>query len=366
MNDYYNNSYNNYYGGYQPQYQPPRLPAPYNPSPPEPPEVTLKRQQGRNLWKRSTGLGFFILGYFVTMQLLVIFAKDIISTAGTEITSGSNLDYYLQIFASVGAVLIPGAIFLAASRYRLRDGYKRTFVKPTLLIPLVLMGMGAAMLANLAATMLDSNLSIFGLENSLSIMDDEPLTFSGVWLSVIATAIVPSFAEEFAFRGIALGALRRYGDAFAIVASSVMFAAMHANSTQIAFVFPLALVFGLIDVVADSIVPSVILHFLNNFYAVALNGLETNNNLDEKTVMAIQLGIIVLFLIAGIVSFIYLAKRRPEIFKVNDRDSTPSDSPVSMLGFKEKIRQFFVNPGIMISLGVFASLVIYFLIPWQS
>ena len=40
---------------------------------------------------------------------------------------------------------------------------------------------------------------------------------------IMAFSAVPAFAEEFAFRGIVMGVLKKYGRAFALICSSIMF-----------------------------------------------------------------------------------------------------------------------------------------------
>ena len=123
-----------------------------------------------------------------------------------------------------------------------------------------------------------------------------------------------------------------------------------------------ALVFGFIDMVADSIVPSIILHLLNNFYAILFTIFYSNNNLNERTVSIIQISVVLLFCISGILSFIYLAKTKKEIFKLSNNEK-PLEQGAELLTLKNKISVFLVNPGVMISLSSFLLLTILSLIP---
>ena len=342
-------------------------PAPWYPPvpngyyPPQPTREDVKKQQTKKLRRRSNGLGFFTLGYFALFQILAVIGMVVFALSGKDYQNSAG-EYLLDIFMSAGAVILPAAIFLAVSDHKLSDGFSKTFVKPGLLVPLVLMGMGVAMVGNIAADIFDSNLSIFGLKNQVSMTADYHLNTLEIILYSVAVSIVPAFAEEFGFRGVLMGSLRKYGNGFAIVTSSIMFGLMHGNSTQMIFAFLVGLMFAYIDVITDSILPSVILHFLNNFYAVTLDMLNSNGSLDDDSLNIIYIAVVLLFIAGAVVSFIYLATTKKEIFKLTDKDM-PEDSPASMLTLKEKYKAFFINPGVMISISVFLAEIILNFIP---
>lgn len=97
-----------------------------------------------------------------------------------------------------------------------------------------------------------------------------PETLSGyLWLTV-SSVIVPAFVEELAIRGVVLQSLRKYGDAFAICFSALLFALMHGNMTQALFAFLLGLVFGALVVHTESLWTSIFVHLMNNTYAVVI------------------------------------------------------------------------------------------------
>ena len=325
------------------------------------PREYIKQNERRRLKKTSNGLGFLILFYFISMEAVAVIFSVIFSLTNLD-TSNPTLEYLFDIFLSVIASLIPGLIYLGVSKFRISEAYKKTYVPFVLLLSLVFIGMAVAMIANAAAQMFDQNISIFGLKNSASLTNDQPLDVFQTFLYIFAISAVPAFAEEFVFRGIVMGRLRKYGNCFAIIASSVMFGAMHSNTTQIIFAFILGLAFGFIDVIADSIIPSVIVHFLNNFYAVSFDVLQSNTNIDDSTFYMINLAVVVLFCIAGIVSFFYLVSRDKSIFKLSSKDKSENEYS-DLMTYKEKFKAFFLNPGIIISLILFIIMTVTFLIP---
>lgn len=325
------------------------------------PTEQIRKNEIKKIKRTSNGLGFYVMGYYLTMQIVAIIVMVALSFFNLD-ASNPTVEYLLDIFLSVFAAFIPGIIYLAASRFRFGEAYKKTYVPFTLLICLVFIGMGLAMVSNVAAQLFDENLSIFGLQNSASMTNDSQLDPFQTILYLFAVSAVPAFAEEFAFRGILLGRLKKFGTCFAIIASSVMFGAMHGNTTQVVFAFILGLVFGFVDVVADSIVPSVIIHFLNNFYAVTFDVLKSNTSIDEHTFYLINLAVVVIFCIGGLFSFIYLAKKDKNIFKISSLDKS-EDENADLLTYKEKIKSFFLTPGVIICLVMFTISVIAFLLP---
>lgn len=326
---------------------------------PVPTQEDIKRQEKRRLRSSANATGFYVLTYIATMYLIVIVFSGILQMTDTY----TNVtETYLDILASVGSAFIPGLIYMAATGFKPRNAFSKTSVHPTLLIPLVFIGIAVAMAANYATNIFAENISIFGIQNYGGTIEAESMSPFEIILMVVSVSVVPAFAEEFAFRGLVMGSLKKYGRAFAVVCSAIMFGAMHSNTSQIVFAFILGLVFGYIDIITDSILPSVIVHFLNNFYATVFTVLESNGGLSEETQMTLQLAVVLLFCLGGVLSFIYLVKTNKKIFELSAQEVSEY-APCDILTLKEKFTTYFVNPGVMISLTIFLILTIVNLIP---
>ena len=323
----------------------------------------IKRQQEiqksiqlNSVKRTSMAMGFFATAYLVMMYVINFIYIGLIYAGPIPSVTNETL-YIIEISISVGSALIPGLIFFIISRNNIFKFMNKTYVKPTKLVPMIMIGMGVAMIANFAANLFDQNISIFGLENHAS-LNSVAKTAPEIILYIISTAIVPAFAEEFAYRGIVLSSLRRFGDGFAIFCSALLFGAMHGNTTQIIFAFLVGLVFAFVDVKTNSIIPSVIIHFLNNFYAVITDILQTNDIFDKQFIYIIYFGLIVAFCVIGFLSFVYLTKSDKNAFVINDKTSE-----TSLLSFSEKMHAFLLNPGVIIALSLFAAEVILYLLP---
>ncbi len=88
---------------------------------------------------------------------------------------------------------------------------------------------------------------------------------------ILGTAIVPALVEEFAVRGVIMQSLRKYGDILAIAVSAVLFALLHGNMVQAPFALVLGCVLGWLVIVTDSLWTGILIHFMNNSYAVIMN-----------------------------------------------------------------------------------------------
>lgn len=306
-----------------------------------------------NLRKRSSGLGFYVLVYTLCMSFISIFLMIFlmlvcgdIDKVSNDLTATTPISHYYYIFTAVFSALIPGILYLLFSGNRISDCVQIKAVKAKTLLPIIFIGLALSSVANIISDIVSTNFSYFGLENTIDFSESSSSLFTNI-LYVISTAIVPAFAEEFAFRGILMGTLRKYGDAFAIITSSVMFGAMHGNIVQIPFAFVLGLIFAYVDCKTNSIIPSVIIHFLNNFYAVIIDILSTEGILSDKAYFITYYIIVAAFCVLGILSFMYLSKKDKQFFAIGNNSCLS-------LSLKEKNICFFTNPGVVLALSIFA------------
>lgn len=111
-------------------------------------------------------------------------------------------------------------------------------------------------------------------ESDLSIR--QPST-AAVILQISYVIIVGPIAEEVLYRGIILTLLKPYGKFMAVFFSALIFGVMHGNIAQAASAFASALVFGMVAVSCNSIVPTIIIHIINNISASYLDFADVYN-----------------------------------------------------------------------------------------
>lgn len=86
---------------------------------------------------------------------------------------------------------------------------------------------------------------------------------------VLVVALAPAICEEVLFRGVLVrGLSTRFFVPFAILAGALLFSVYHLRVVQLVPTFTLGLVLGFLALRADSALPGMIAHFMNN--AIAL------------------------------------------------------------------------------------------------
>ncbi len=91
---------------------------------------------------------------------------------------------------------------------------------------------------------------------------------AGLALSFLGVAVAGPVAEELYFRGLLQGALGRFGQPVAVIATAALFAAVHFTPAAIPVLAIYGLLLGVIRSRTSSIVPGVIAHALNNGVAI--------------------------------------------------------------------------------------------------
>ena len=173
---------------------------------------------------------------------------------------------FLKIYSIISAttiLLVPFLLVFKAANYRISD--LMSFAKPKkgYSLPLFFIGVGFCSFANVAVASIGTFFSQFGIKYELN-EGENPQGIYGIMLTMIATCVVPALIEEFACRGILMGALKKYGNGFAVFASAVLFGIMHGNFRQIPFAFLVGLVLGFVTIKSGSLWPAIFIHAFNN------------------------------------------------------------------------------------------------------
>lgn len=127
-------------------------------------------------------------------------------------------------------------------------------------------------------------------------------------LLFIQSAVAPAVVEEFAVRGVVMQPLRRYGDWFAILMSSLVFAIMHGNLVQAPFAFIAGLGLGYAVIASGSLWVGILIHFFNNSISVVQT--IAIANLPAATVQVISAVMIGTVIAAGAAALlVYLFKK---------------------------------------------------------
>lgn len=142
-----------------------------------------------------------------------------------------------------------------------------------------------------------------------------PVTVPGTVLYFIMLAVLPPIFEEIAFRGILMQSLRRFGDGFALLVSSVLFGLFHLNMIQAPYAILLGLWLGYLVLRTGSLRISMVLHACINFSAGVMSILMAS--LSEQALIAVTLVYLIFWIFTGVGSLLFLILRNRGSFKLH-------------------------------------------------
>ncbi len=85
---------------------------------------------------------------------------------------------------------------------------------------------------------------------------------------LLVYCVCPALCEEFVFRGIVLSSYRQYGIFCSITVSSALFAMLHFSITDFPLYFISGIILAGVALITKSVFPCMIIHFLNNAFAI--------------------------------------------------------------------------------------------------
>ena len=166
----------------------------------------------------------------------------------------------LQILIGLGAILLPLWGLLRFSR--LQRGDLRILLpapwSPAFCLPVFL---GAANAANLAGALLAG---LLGAETTSARL---PSGGPELFLQFMALCVLPAVTEELFFRGALQGLLRPCGSAVAIFGPALLFSLLHLDAIQGLTALVCGVFLGWLAERSGSILPGMLLHFVNNCLA---------------------------------------------------------------------------------------------------
>lgn len=151
-------------------------------------------------------------------------------------------------------------------------GFKK--ISLTILLCSIALGFVMFFINNYVADIFFTILSILGYDNSINVS----LSVNSVGIEFLLTALVPGFCEEVLHRGLFMRGSKKQGyTRYGLLFSSILFGLMHLNVQQFFYAMILGGLMGIVVLVADSIYPAMIIHFMNNALSIYFSyGVEYN------------------------------------------------------------------------------------------
>lgn len=213
---------------------------------------------------------------FILNALAVIFAGILKKNSGVS-DQGIDVLYsgFIYFFSTVLPLPVAFSVFAKCDGVKISESMplgiknKKAFWLCLGLIPALIY------ITNLFFAFLQMLLNNFGITPYNPEIDLGNNIYQKIFMLLIVAGITP-FVEEYAFRGVALTALRRYGDKFAIFVTSALFGILHANPIQSCVTFVIGIFFAYAVIKTGSIWVSIILHAFNNFISIGMQFSDSN------------------------------------------------------------------------------------------
>lgn len=257
--------------------------------------------------------------------------------AARRLISDPAILQVIQVLLSIIMFVVPITVIFQTNGLwvsRLAS-FKRT--KKVNGVAMYFIGIAFCAFANTAVSFADSFFSFFGIDYTVS-YGENPQGFFGFLLCLLSTVAVPALVEEYAFRGLVLGSLKRYGEGFAIVVSALLFGLMHGNFEQMPFAFLVGLALGYITVKTESLLTAIAVHATNNAVSVVFDFLP--DTLSQTSQNILYIIFIMLSLMLGVAAL--------AIGGDKDADYRLSAGECR-LEMRQRVKYFFTSPAIIIA-----------------
>jgi membrane protease YdiL (CAAX protease family) len=259
----------------------------------------------------------------------------------------SALRMFSDIIIAALMLLIPMTIIRLWVDIPLWAAFPLRAPKAEILSPAILACLGASAVGSLSYGLISLLLdALFGVELGVPVYA-APVGAPSTVLYLVRIVLLPSVLEELFFRGVIMQSLRRFGDGFALVCSSVVFGLAHLNAAQGVSAFFIALAIGFFVLRTGSILTGVIIHFVNNALVVAAEFI--TRGMEPRALDMFNRLQFAIYVFLGFVGLVWL------LVSHNGRTIglAPSRWP---LATGKKARVFFVSPA---SIAYFVILTIY-------
>ena len=222
--------------------------------------------KSRGVRGAAGGCAVASLVYLLARGLLTLLVSALMGLAHPGASLAKPLGFsgvstaLFQLLIGLGAIVLTLFFLLKVTRLKTKD--LRIMLpapwSPGFCLPVFL---GVANLANLAGALINR------LTGSPATSEMLPSGGPELLMQFLALCVMPAIAEELLFRGAFQGLMRPCGSAAAIFAPALLFGVQHLDLAQGLTAFACGVFLGCLAERSGSILPGMLLHFVNNALA---------------------------------------------------------------------------------------------------
>lgn len=221
----------------------------------------------------------------------------------------------------------------------------------------VLAGVGLCLLGNYPAFIIQDLLREIGYYTMDSVFGGD--SWAAFALDFFTLAVLVPLIEEFAFRGVLLSSLRKYGIGFSIVASALVFGLVHVQLGNVVFATIAGLIMGFVYARTNNLWLTIVIHGINNGLSVlgSYSGLFWGDSWDSNLLSTICFMLIPIGL--GLIALVFVLIFRRRLFP--PQGSPGYDGPAHPLSGGESALAILRAPMFWGVVGLVAVCTLFFL-----
>lgn len=183
-----------------------------------------------------------------------------------------------ELFLLEAVIIIPAFIFAVANKYSLVQIFRLRKVSVQVIVLSIIIGIALAIVSD----EIDRIVQIFFpmpeyLQNALAAALKME-TISDFVIIIFSTVVIAAVVEEMLFRGFIQTSLEHHSDVTkAVMSTAVLFVVFHFNPWWSIQMMIIAIILGVLAWKSDSIIPTIIMHGVNNSMALVFSNIKPEN-----------------------------------------------------------------------------------------
>lgn len=304
---------------------------------------------------RKSPLKKFALASGLTVLLYIIFGELVayLLPKNELLVSLYRDNYYfrsgLTVILSIFMILIPFFMLFLFVNRKEKEVTKVFEKKPPLqMLPfIIVVSFAVIFFCNYITTISTSILGLFGIKAEMPEAEKNLIGVPMILFEIFSTALVPAVIEEFAIRGVLLQKLRKYGDTFAIIASSIIFGLMHMNLVQFIFATLLGIFISYAVIRTGSIWTGIAIHFCNNAYSEIMRVI--SQRIPDKNYTFFYLVVVGIIMVVAAISMIILSKNSKDFYSLQNPGRTKMEQGIYR---KLALKTYFLHPVLIVVIAI--------------
>ncbi len=272
-------------------------------------------------------LGTSLLFYLIISMLLPVVLYGLAQRfmyrlmVGGVVSSGISLEFVSELISTVCYLvqfLVPFCVYCAVMHMPSAVAFPSRIPDSSIALPAVPIALGVSVIAGTSVGVVQQVFQQFGV---VPVAPDyaPPGNMAAFVLYAVQLAVFAPLVEEFVFRGAIMQSLRQFGDTFALVISSLIFAMLHMNMVQFPYAFLMGLTIGYFVLRTSSIWTGIFIHMANN--GISLVFTIVDPVLDDSTYILLYYILNAILLLAALLCAVFMLRSHRNMFTMSKQGS---------------------------------------------